>query len=223
MLALRAPPPKMYEPWLKNYRVGYGTTQGTYGYVRYFKPEEQPGVQAPLGYWDPLGLSKPNEQGDVDEELFFRRRVAEIKHGRVAMLACVGYIVPYFSKFPGSLTLDGSVPFADVPLGIKALTVVPPFGLAQILLLGATLELGPFQQEGTTSDDNTATFKMKPGNVKFDPLNLRPKDEDELLARVNAEIANGRLAMMAIMGFLVQDVLNDGNPYVGSPFEQFLK
>merc|ERR1719231_471406 len=96
MLALRAPPPKMYEPWLKNYRVGYGTTQGTYGYVRYFKPEEQPGVQAPLGFWDPLGLSKPNEQGDVDEELFFRRRVAEIKHGRFAMLACVGYIVPYF-------------------------------------------------------------------------------------------------------------------------------
>ena len=41
------------------------------------------GVQPPLGYWDPAGLAS-----DGDAREFYRRRVVEIKHGRVAMLAC---------------------------------------------------------------------------------------------------------------------------------------
>ena len=42
--------------------------------------ESELGVQAPLGYFDPLGLSK---DGDVDT--FRRRRESELKNGRVAM------------------------------------------------------------------------------------------------------------------------------------------
>ena len=41
--------------------------------------------QAPLGYFDPLGLSK-----DGDVETFRRRREAELKNGRVAMFATIG-------------------------------------------------------------------------------------------------------------------------------------
>ena len=55
------------------------------------KPHCRPnsrGVQAPLGFWDPAGLSS-----DGDAKEFYRRRVVEIKHGRVSMLACTGYIV----------------------------------------------------------------------------------------------------------------------------------
>merc|ERR1711879_940881 len=42
--------------------------------------ESELGVQAPVGFWDPLGLAK---DGDVDT--FKRRRSVEIKHGRVCM------------------------------------------------------------------------------------------------------------------------------------------
>ncbi|CAK9028543.1 unnamed protein product, partial [Durusdinium trenchii] len=42
-------------------------------------------VQPPLGYFDPLGISK---DGDFTE--FYRRREAEIKNGRVAMYATIG-------------------------------------------------------------------------------------------------------------------------------------
>ena len=40
------------------------------------------GAQAPLGFWDPLGLLK-----DADQERFDRLRTVETKHGRISMLA----------------------------------------------------------------------------------------------------------------------------------------
>ena len=51
--------------------------------------ESELGVQAPLGYFDPMGLSK-----DGDVETFRRRRECELKNGRVAMFATIGYMVP---------------------------------------------------------------------------------------------------------------------------------
>ena len=56
------------------------------------------GVQAPTGYWDPLGLN-----ANADAATFNRRRAVEIKHGRVAMYATMGYIVPEYYKFPGGV------------------------------------------------------------------------------------------------------------------------
>jgi hypothetical protein len=47
-----------------------------------------PGAVAPLGYWDPLGLSKDKGEGDV--KIF---RESELKHGRVAMIAFLGILV----------------------------------------------------------------------------------------------------------------------------------
>eukprot|EP00974_Lingulodinium_polyedra_P086813 8415328-Lingulodinium_polyedra.AAC.1 len=47
------------------------------------------GVQAPVGVWDPLGFSK-----DGDAAKFRRRRASELRHGRISMFACMGYIAP---------------------------------------------------------------------------------------------------------------------------------
>merc|ERR1712207_18764 len=47
--------------------------------------ENELGVQAQVGFWDPAGLSK-----DGDAEAFKRRRQTELKHGRVSMFACLG-------------------------------------------------------------------------------------------------------------------------------------
>ena len=43
-----------------------------------FDPAKELGVQEPIGFWDPLGLS-----ADKDEATFKRRRAVEIKHGRI--------------------------------------------------------------------------------------------------------------------------------------------
>ena len=44
------------------------------------------GATLPLGFWDPLGLV-----ADGDQEKFDRLRLVEVKHGRIAMLAVVGF------------------------------------------------------------------------------------------------------------------------------------
>ena len=43
-----------------------------------FDPATELGVQDPIGFWDPLGLS-----ADKDQATFKRRRAVEIKHGRI--------------------------------------------------------------------------------------------------------------------------------------------
>eukprot|EP00438_Fugacium_kawagutii_P028171 Skav233610 [mRNA] locus=scaffold109:205026:205855:+ [translate_table: standard] len=75
-----------------------------------FDPAKELGVQDPIGFWDPLGLS-----ADKDEATFKRRRAVEIKHGRIAMYATMGYIVPEYYKFPGYLSPSLGLKFADVP------------------------------------------------------------------------------------------------------------
>merc|ERR1712046_209183 len=62
--------------------------------------ENELGVQAPVGYWDPLGLSK-----DGNADTFRRRREVEIKHGRVCMIATIGFMVSSLGyRFPGELS-----------------------------------------------------------------------------------------------------------------------
>merc|ERR1711948_78215 len=71
-----------------------------------FDPSKQLGVTAPLGFFDPLGFCKVG-----DEEGFRRLRIAEIKHGRVAMMAAVGAVVQPVLQLPG---------FENVPKGLGA-------------------------------------------------------------------------------------------------------
>ena len=51
--------------------------------------ENELGVQAPTGFWDPAGFT-----ADGSVENFQRRRQTELKHGRISMLATMGYITP---------------------------------------------------------------------------------------------------------------------------------
>ena len=62
--------------------------------------ESELGVLPPVGFFDPLGLST-----SIDAETFAQYRTAELKHGRVAQLAVLGYIVPEVFKFPGRMLI----------------------------------------------------------------------------------------------------------------------
>jgi hypothetical protein len=62
------------------------------------------GVQAPIGFWDPLGFCK---DGDVDN--FKNRRVTKLKRGRVAVRAAMGFIAPDCFEFPGCLSLSAGL------------------------------------------------------------------------------------------------------------------
>jgi Chlorophyll A-B binding protein len=87
---------------------------------------DRPGVIVPTGYFDPLNLA-------TSEEKFEQFRAAEIKHGRVAMLAVVGYVVPEFYRWGGEINFG--LKFADIPNGIAAISAVPTLGWLQIFFL----------------------------------------------------------------------------------------
>merc|ERR1719325_462844 len=125
--------------------------------------ENELGVQAPVGFWDPVGFTS---EGNIED--FTRRRETEIKHGRVSMLATMGYITPEITG-----KISGMNNRSDAP--------------------------GDFGWKLLTSAD--------------------PEEKNKKLA---AEIANGRLAMMAIIGMFFQDGLTgsawgDWANYTGSP------
>merc|ERR1712165_58975 len=114
-------------------------TVGTTGPEMWLPPasafEGELGVQPPVGFWDPLGFCD-----DGDEFDFRRRRCVEIKHGRVSMLACIGYIVPEYFKWPGYLSPSTGLKFSDVPHGLAAITKVPAVGWTQIVFFGLAME-----------------------------------------------------------------------------------
>merc|ERR1719253_309417 len=97
--------------------------------------EGELGVQAPVGYWDPIGFAS-----DGDAANFKRRRATEIKHGRVSMIACIGYITPEYFKFSGYLSPSSGLKFSEIPNGLAAISKVPGSGWSQIILFAGFLE-----------------------------------------------------------------------------------
>merc|ERR1719247_2940572 len=179
--------------------------------------EGELGVQAPVGFWDPVGFAK-----DGNAENFKRRRETEIKHGRISMLATMGYITPeLFGKFPGYLSPSKGLAFADIPNGLGALSKVPLAGWFQITLYCLYCEASGLGFGYITDGEQGA-----PGNYGWKPPLLTSDDPDVRAKRLNAEIANGRLAMMAIIGMFFQDGLTgsawgDWANYTESPLRAF--
>merc|ERR1712060_575652 len=172
--------------------------------------EAELGVQAPFGFWDPAGLSK-----DGDAVAFKRRRSSEIKHGRICMLTTMGYITPEVAgKFPGYCSYTAKLQFADIPNGLAAVSKVPFLGWFQILLYCGFTEYSG----GSGADSSTGT----PGDMGWKPPLLTSDSEASTKRRLNSELANGRLAMMAIIGMFFQDGLTgsawgDWAMYTDSP------
>merc|ERR1711933_386143 len=177
--------------------------------------ENELGVQPPVGFWDPLGLA-----ADGSAFNYARRREVELKHGRISMFATIGYMVPEYYKLPGFLSPSYGVEFADVPNGLGALSKVPALGWLQIVLLAGVTEIQIYKD----------TVNGEPGNYGAGFLGCKSiglssagwSDPEARKGRLNAELANGRLAMMAIIGMFFQDGLTgsawgDWANYTDSP------
>merc|ERR1719254_285054 len=156
-----------------------------------FDPSKQLGVTAPLGFFDPAGFCKVG-----DEEGFRKLRIAEIKHGRVAMMAAVGAVVQPVLQFPG---------FDKVPKGIGAVLSAPgSYGFAALFLVSGALELFLWKEDSSKSVDSIGDY----GN----PLQLGvgdPMGENEDMR--NREINNGRAAMFAALGIIVAELATGKN------------
>jgi len=137
-------------------------------------------------------------------------REAELKHGRICMLAATGYFMQEFiglPNYPGYTTNP-----------VEAFSSVPPEGLAQIALFLSFLEItmnkGKFTQFDMFEDP-----AREPGNLGFDPLKFG--DNKETRERLEmAELRNGRLAMLAFSGMIHQTFVT-GKPVYASLVDIF--
>jgi len=143
--------------------------------------------------FDPLGLSNID---DVGCDLYWLRE-AEVKHARVAMLAVVGILqVEVFGPAPGcEMATDTCQTDAFWQIwGAHPQYIV--FALIMILIIET------FSGIATTLGRESG--ERAPGDFGLDPLGFSKGDPDKFARLQAQEIANGRLAMFAAAGELVQ-------------------
>ena len=131
-------------------------------------------------------------------------RESELKHGRAAMLATVGFVVPEFVRIPGE-----QFSFEALPRVIDAHDALPD-SMIQIFGWISYLEAVSFPALANMNE-----FDRKPGDFSFDPLGLYPKEPEKQKEMELKELKNGRLAMVAIGGMVAgASVTGHGFPYL---------
>jgi len=139
----------------------------------------------------------------VDAEKLYTRREAEVKHGRIAMLAALGWPlselldkpIAHVFNLPAVLGHGDKVP----SLLNGGLETISPLYWATVLALAGGLEAWSMSKEASPLA----------GDYGFDPFGFYPKDDAGQARMQLAEIKNGRLAMMAITGFAYQELFTN--------------
>lgn len=167
-----------------------------------------PGINEPLGFWDPLGFS-----AKADNVTLFAYREYELKHGRIGMLAALGIVVgETFSPLLGGPDLPAVM--------VNKMTTTNwfwPLVFAETALR-ETLYL--YRNRNGKWD-----FRIPetPGDYEWDPLNLAPKDPVKFRKMQDFELNNGRLGMLAAAGMIAQEQVTNQKLFAGSILEATLK
>jgi hypothetical protein len=149
--------------------------------------------------FDPFGFA------GADKVSLLYMREAEIKHSRLAMLAVVGWpLAELFDKpiadaagLPNLLTKSGESP-SFLNGGLEKIDVA--YWIAVAALAGI-VELESAKMGEEKGKDYI------PGDCNFDPLGLFPKDKEGQKQMMTREIKHGRISMMAILGFAIQEAV----------------
>jgi light-harvesting complex II chlorophyll a/b binding protein 5 len=172
--------------------------------------------------YDPLGLGSDPEQVE-------KYRVTELIHARWAMVATIGCLLPEAanafgdgSQITGAVWYETGAAMLDGGL-LKYYGLSVPLPLILVVVLEIGL-MGAVEKYRSSNDGPAGTDldPLYPGGP-FDPLGLG--DDPDALAELQVkEIKNGRLAMVAMLGFAVQaGVTGEGcfanwSKHVADPF-----
>eukprot|EP00536_Pseudo-nitzschia_multiseries_P004031 jgi/Psemu1/284816/fgenesh1_pg.65_\ len=132
-------------------------------------------------------------------------REAELRHGRTAMLAVIGFIATDFVRIPGEM-----YSFEAIPKTINAHDILIEKGpMVQLLMWVGLFDLI------VTAPACAATMNGERDAGDFGWTKWAPKDQEAFDAKRASELLNGRLAMCAVGGIATQSVLTgNGFPYL---------
>ena len=173
-----------------------------------WKDETVVGITAPMGFFDPLGFSKG--KSDATMQLY---REAELKHGRVAMLAWTGWLAtdgafgPVPFRFPGEI-------YKDVPDSLHAHDIMVSQGSLGFMLFA--IGFIEFCMSSVLVEVAKGESDREAGDFKLDPLRfLDGKSKEQIDEMKLKELQNGRAAMMAFSGIATQAALGGSEfPYL---------
>jgi len=172
---------------------------------------EIPGVPSSRFDFDPLGFAERASPAEM-----VKYREAELKHGRVAMLAITGML--FAEVWHPMLYAPSNVPAIFAFQGTLQQSSI----LAPVLLAIGAVETASFPGWEPTD------FKMKEGYVPGSYANLEglsPWTKDKLsaedyLRKEVVELNNGRLAMLACIGLWAQELVQGGQPVMFTLLER---
>eukprot|EP00980_Cylindrotheca_fusiformis_P026441 scaffold16171_cov116-Cylindrotheca_fusiformis.AAC.3 len=148
--------------------------------------------------FDPLGLSEIDELG-ID---LYWLREAELKHCRLAMLAVVGILqVEIFGPAPGC---EAATAKNQMDAFWQFWGSHPQYIAAGFI---AVMFIEAFSGIATTTGRESGM--RAPGDFGLDPLGFKKGDADKYKRLEAQEVANGRLAMFAAAGELMQGMTTD--------------
>jgi len=163
--------------------------------------------------FDPFNLSS-----SPDALLWHRK--SEMKHGRLAMLACAGWVsaellhgpISNLLNMPYMLASNDRVP-SVLNDGLSHAGSYPAFWIVTIAL-AAMVEFGESAREMRMST-------LDPTDMGFDPLGfLDGKTRRQKFFLREAELFYGRLGMLAITGFAIQEYFLGSAVVDTMPFER---
>lgn len=158
----------------------------------------------------PFGLA------GADKASLLYMREAEIKHCRLAMLAVIGWpLAELFDKpianaigQPSALTATGASP-SVLNGGLDRIDI--EYWVAVVAVAGFV------ELENQKQIEEKGNQYIQ-GDCGFDPLGIFPSDKQGQLDMQTKELKHGRLAMMAILGFVVQEALYRTPVVAETPF-----
>jgi hypothetical protein len=161
----------------------------------------EPGITKPLGFFDPLGLS--NNKTPIQ---FKKLQEAELKHGRVAMLASLGLLVQ--NVFHPILGNDVEIGKSIYHFQIASSQL--PWLLPGILSLVGITEIESIKKGWDSISSRYEIAQLRedyiPGDLGLDPLNIVDQ-EYQFKDMRSKELNNGRLAMIASIIIIIQQLI----------------
>lgn len=155
------------------------------------RPEKLDGSMPGDVGFDPMGLS------EIQQDLNYARW-AEIKHGRISMLAILGMLTQEYGPLNSGWHIPGDQ-FSEMADPFAAVSKVGFVGNFQIFLGIGLIELTNFNKH---YEDGM------PGDIGWDFIGLcKGMTPAELKRRQEQEIVHGRLAMIAITGASIQTLV----------------